>query len=254
MSWDPDRYLRFKAERRQPFYDLLAMVEPKPDMLVLDLGCGTGETTRVLHDTLSARHTLGVDLSKEMLAKSGQHAGGGVAFECADLAEVRVSPPRDLVFSNAALHWLDDHEGRLAALAENVAPGGQIAIQIPANHDQPSHLIANEVIREAPFRDIVGRWERVHSVCAPVLYDRWLRQLGFAQRRVQLVIYGHELPNIDAAVDWVRGTALQPYLERLGKQHFERFLEVYLARLSARMGTEEPFYFPYKRILMWGRR
>ncbi len=147
MVWDPNRYERFKQERQQPFHDLMALVQPQPDMLVLDLGCGTGELTRVLHDHLGARHTLGIDQSGEMLARSAEFVLQNLAFERGDIGEIRISPPRDLVFSNAALHWLDDHASLLAHLSANVAPGGQIAVQVPANHDQPSHVLANTAAR-----------------------------------------------------------------------------------------------------------
>src|ERR1700690_2329494 len=108
-DWNPDQYERFRDERRQPFFDLLALVRPRPNMRVVDLGCGTGELTRLLHDRLQASATLGLDSSAGMLERSQAFAGDGLRFERGDLTAFAPSEPYDLVFSNAALHWAPAH-------------------------------------------------------------------------------------------------------------------------------------------------
>ncbi len=254
MSWDPARYERFKAERRQPFHDLMALVEPQPDMLVLDLGCGTGELTRVLHDHLNARHTLGVDNSSEMLARSAEHVLENLAFEHGDLGEIRISPARDLVFSNAALHWLEDHESLLAHVSANVAPEGQLAVQVPANHEQPSHVLANTVAAEAPFASVLSGYQRKSPVLRPIDYDNILRELGYTERHVRLQIYGHELPSLDDVVTWVSGSLMTAYEARMSPPMYQRYLQDYRRKLHQEIGQAKPFYYQYRRILMWGRK
>src|SRR6202008_4825056 len=108
LSWDPNQYERFKDERAQPFRDLAALVEHRPHMRVADLGCGTGELTRELHEQLSAEETLGIDNSESMLRKA--KPSGTLRFELADIANFASDRPFDLIFSNAALHWVPDHE------------------------------------------------------------------------------------------------------------------------------------------------
>src|SRR6266436_7141427 len=98
-DWNPEQYERFRDERRQPFVDLLALVRPCPSMRVVDLGCGTGELTRQLHDRLQARQTLGLDRSAAMLERSTAFAGKGVRFEEGDLTTFAATAPYDLVFS-----------------------------------------------------------------------------------------------------------------------------------------------------------
>lgn len=252
--WNPALYERFKAERRQPFFDLLSLVQPQPDMRVLDLGCGTGELTAQLHAQLRARHTIGIDSSPTMLARSATWAGPEMRFEKADIGRVRISPPRDLVFSNAALHWLAHHEGLLPHIVEQVARGGQLAIQMPANNDHPSHSTADEVAAEPAFAQALGGWVREPSVMPLEWYDARLRDLGFTERHVRLQIYGHELPRTDEVVTWVRGSVLTAYESRLDPRTFERFIERYTERLFERLPAEEPYYYQYKRILIWGRR
>src|SRR5574342_392777 len=159
-AWNPAQYERFAAERRRPFLDLMALVRPRPGMRVVDLGCGTGELTRVLHLDLQARETLGLDNSDTMLAKSAAFAGNGLRFELADLAGFSSDHAYDLVYSNAALQWVPGHDILLQRLTNALADGGQLAVQIPANHDHPSHVVASEVAREEPFRSALDGYSR----------------------------------------------------------------------------------------------
>src|SRR5271155_5157212 len=120
--WDPEQYERFKAERSRPFFDLLALVRPRPGMRVVDLGCGTGELTFDLHAKLGARETVGVDSSETMLAKGASLAREGLRFERGRIEEWKPEAPVDLVFSNAALHWVDGHEALFARFKDALAP------------------------------------------------------------------------------------------------------------------------------------
>src|SRR6185369_15051304 len=104
--WDPGQYERFKNERSRPFFDLLALVQPAPGGRAIDLGCGTGELTRALHVRLQARETIGLDSSAEMLERSAAFAGGGLAFRQGDIAAFADRDAWDVVYSNAALHWI----------------------------------------------------------------------------------------------------------------------------------------------------
>src|SRR5689334_21339813 len=131
--WSPEQYERFAAERRQPFTDLLALIEPRPRMRIVDLGCGTGELTRELHESLSAEETVGIDSSETMLLKAGRFEGAMLRFEKGDIETFVSERPYDLIFSNAALHWVPDHEQLLTRLTNLLSMDGQIAIQMPAN-------------------------------------------------------------------------------------------------------------------------
>ena len=204
-TWDPKQYERFRAQRRAPFVDLLAMVERTAGMNVLDLGCGTGELTAELHDKLGARSTHGIDRSPAMLEKSGDRTAKGLSFDRGDIANLSSLSARDLVFSNAALHWVPDHPTLLEKLTDLVRPGGQLAIQIPANHDQPSHTTAAALARDEPFTGALRGFVAPIHVLPPESYAQILHQLGYAEQRVELRVYGHTLERPSQVVEWVKG-------------------------------------------------
>src|SRR2546421_4999390 len=161
--WSPDQYDKFKSERQQPFHDLAALVEHRPRMRVVDFGCGTGELTRALHDQLQAEETVGIDNSETMLLKSASFGTEMLRFERGDIERFVTDRPYDLVFSNAALHWVVDHESLLARLTSFLTARGQIAIQMPANDEHASHRVAAALAEEfgvEPRRDYLLPVER----------------------------------------------------------------------------------------------
>lgn len=252
-AWDPDRYARFRDERRQPFLDLLAGVDARPGLRVVDLGCGSGELTRLAHDRLGARETLGIDRSPAMLAKAAAHAGGGVSFAPGDAGAFE-GEGYDLVLSNAALHWVPDHERLLPRLARCLAPGGQLAIQVPANEAHASHATARAVAAEPPFREALGGHVRESPVLEPEAYAHVLFRLGLEARRVRVEVYGHPLASRDDVVEWVRGTLLTDYESRLPADVYAAFLARYRERLAAALPDERPFLYTYRRVFLWARR
>jgi trans-aconitate 2-methyltransferase len=133
-DWDPAEYARFRDQRAQPFLDLMPLVRSRLGMRVADLGCGTGEMTRRLHDHLAASDTVGIDSSASMLALSRPFAGKGLRFRQQDItqfaAEAAAGQPYDLIFSNAALQWLPDHRSLLGRLTAALTPNGQLAFQV----------------------------------------------------------------------------------------------------------------------------
>jgi trans-aconitate 2-methyltransferase len=252
--WDPGRYGRFARERRQPFRDLCARLRPAAGMRVVDLGCGPGDTTRLLHDRLGARDTLGLDTSPNMLARAATLAGGGLRFAQRDIATFDDDAAWDLVFSNAALHWLDDHPALFGRLVRALRPGGQLALQFPANFGHASHVAADDTAAAEPFATHLGGWRRSVPVLEPERYAELLCDLGCTEQQVDLRIYGHRLAGVDDVLEWTRGTLLTDYERRLRPEVYTAFLARYRSRLHEVLGSPSPYFYTYRRFLIWARR
>jgi trans-aconitate 2-methyltransferase len=258
-AWNPSTYHRFAAERRQPFDDLLGLVTPVPGGRVIDLGCGSGELTVELHRHTKAAETVGVDTSPAMLAEASRHTTDHLRFVRSDLSRFpdETGGEFDVVFSNAALHWVPDHSQLLGRLAAGLAPGGQLAFQVPANFDHPSHLAARHVAETEPFAArlaAAGVGARPEPVLPPERYAELLDEDGFTDQHVRLQVYGHHLASTDDVVDWVRGTLLTPYQAAFSDDDFAGFLDAYRVELRRRLGERRPYFYPFKRILAWARR
>jgi trans-aconitate 2-methyltransferase len=187
------------------------------------------------------------------LDKSHAYASDGLSFELGDIATWAPAEPFDVVFSNAALHWVNDHPALLARLTSVLAPGGQLAAQVPANHDHASHLVAERVAAEEPFRTALGGYVRRAPVLEPEQYAQLLHRLGYEAQQVRLHVYLHVLPDPEGVVEWVKGTLLTDYRRRLPEETYEEFVERYGALLLSELPDERPYPFTFKRILLWGR-
>lgn len=263
-SWNPEQYHRFQRERSAPFFDLLALIERVGQPRVIDLGCGTGELTAAAHDRLAARETIGIDRSPAMLATAQQLDVRGLSFQLGDLSDpVSLMGGRergagfDVILSNAALHWVPDHAAVLSRWSDALVADGQLAVQMPANFDHPSHRLAADLARETPFAPLLadGRsGDPAQDVLAPESYATLLHDLGFARQHVRLQVYAHVLASTDEVVEWVKGTTLTRYREQLPPDLFDDFLSRYREQLLAELGHHEPYFYAFKRILLWARR
>jgi trans-aconitate 2-methyltransferase len=255
-GWAPEQYRRFASERSQPFHDLLGLVERVPVRRAVDLGCGSGELTRVLVERLEPQSTVGIDNSPAMLADAAAHAGTALRFELGDIGTWTAHGDHDLVFANASLQWVPDHATVLARWAGALTPDGQLAVQVPANGDHPSHVLAAELSREEPYRSAFGGHPPPDAAATNVLhpedYAVLLHDLGFAHQHVRLQVYAHVLGSSAEVVEWVRGTTLTRFAA-LGPELLAQFVDEYRSRLLAEIGHRSPYLYPFKRILFWAR-
>lgn len=246
MPWNPDRYHQFKSERAAPFEDLLQLLTRRAGLSVVDLGCGPGELTVRLADELPGSEVLGIDTSEEMLARAASHTRPGLSFQLGDIATV--SGQWDLVFSHAAIQWLDDHETLVPRLMSLVRPGGQLAVQVPSNQRHPALVYIRDVAREEPFATALEGYNRDFPVLTIDRYADLLYESGGTQLTVFEKVYPHVLQDADALADWSLGTALVPYLERLPPELQEPFLTRYREKLRARW-PGSPVFYGFRRTL-----
>ena len=246
-AWDPAQYNRFAGERERPFWDLAALIEPHESPTVVDLGCGDGRLTHALGRHLGAASILGIDASASMLEGAARYADATTSFAWGDLATWRAEGV-DVIFANASLQWVEDHPAVLARWMGSLRAGGQLAVQVPANGDHPSHLVAGELAGE-----YFGEDDHVaRNVLAPEDYAATLAALG-ADVDVSLRVYLHELASSEELVEWMKGTALTQLRGRLSDTDYAAFVAEYRARLLARVGVRSPYLFTFKRILMYAR-
>ena len=257
-KWNPEQYARFRAERSQPFFDLLGLVRARPGMRVVDLGCGTGELTAAMHRQIEASETIGVDNSAAMLTESAAFTGDGVRFESADLRDFAARSEHarafDLVFSNACLQWVPEQAAIIEQLTGLLNADGQIAIQVPSNEDHPSHIVAREIASEQPFAEALGGHVRRFSNLTLDGYAHLFDRMGYSEQKIRMQVYAQRLPSSADVVEWVRGSLLTDYQKRLSPELFALFLDRYRTRLLGQLEDRRPFLYPYKRILVWAAR
>lgn len=251
MPWNPDLYDKFKSERFAPFDDLLKLINVRKGMRVIDLGCGTGELTSRLAYHLPKSEVVGIDSSKEMLSRAGSLSRSGLSFEKRAIEDI--SGEWDLVFSHAAIQWVDDHAALIPRLIALVRPGGQLAIQLPSNHEHPAHTIIEQIAGEEPFRELLDGWSRRSPVLRVAEYAELLHQNRCEKLVVFEKVYPHVLSGTEDLVTWTSSTALVPYFDRLSTEGQEEFLERYRMRLNA-LWPRGPVFYGFQRILFYAMR
>jgi trans-aconitate 2-methyltransferase len=237
MAWNPAQYLRYGDERLRPAAELLARVPLVAVRAVADLGCGPGNVTPLLAARWPEADIVGVDADAAMLerARAAHRGQPHVRFEQADLAQWAPATRYDLVYSNAALHWLDDHAALFPRLMAAVAPGGALAAQMPANFAAPSHALLAETVRSARWRSGLAPLLRAAPVAPAQAYLALLAPLA---RSVDAwtTEYLHVLPcpgdGEHPVVAWMRGTALTPFLAALDADAQQAFVADYRARIA----------------------
>ncbi len=254
-AWNPQQYEKFKDQRSQPFFDLMNLLQPQKDAEVIDLGCGTGELTAKLHEHLKAKRTIGIDSSEEMLKKAAAFAGGGLDFQAGDIETWQSENSADVVFSNAALQWCSNHPRLFRKIKEALRENGQLAVQMPMNHDYPTHVLASKMTFEEPWASLLRteRYEKQKTMLTAEEYAKLLFDLGFKEQKVFLRVYGHILESREGILEWVKGTLLTFFKSKLSKSDYELFLAEYRERLFEELSDEKPFFYPFKRILLWAR-
>jgi trans-aconitate 2-methyltransferase len=258
-SWDPEQYRRFADERAAPFHDLLALLRPGPIERAVDLGCGPGELTAFAAERVGAATMLGVDHSPEMLEAAKAHQSERVQFVHGDISAWTSDHDHDLVLAAASLQWVPDHAAVLARWTAALRPGGQLAVQMPANARAPTHTVAAAVAAIEPYRSAFGTEGPppdpvARNVLAPEDYARLLYDLGYEEIHVHLRVYPHVLPSARHAVEWVKGTTLTRFRARLSEALYGQFLIDYEQALLEEMGDRSPCFFPFNRILFVARR
>jgi trans-aconitate 2-methyltransferase len=261
MSWNPAQYLQYEDARLRPALDLLARVPLDAAAAVVDLGCGAGNVARHLARRWPAARIEGVDGDAGMLERARVATSGDGRFswtQC-DLAAWRPRDRVDVLYSNAALHWLDDHARLFPRLFAAVAPGGAMAVQMPDNFRAPSHEALFDTASLPRWRERLAPQVRRAPVAAIAHYHAWLEPLAESMD-LWATEYLQRLPMREdgehPVVAWMRGTALVPFLEALVEEERHAFVGEFAARIEGAYPRRRDgsVLFPFRRIFIVAMR
>lgn len=242
QEWDPQQYLRFKAERTQPSLDLVARLKsycgsngtPFAPKTALDLGCGPGNSTMVVANAFPDARVLGVDNSPDMVREAERTCAtsdGRVSFRRFDATDDPTPLAQepggaegfDLIFSNACIQWVPDNAALIKRLLGALASGGLLAVQVPVNANEPIYQCIYHVVDSERWVPCFER-RRFFTTLQPMEYFDVLAASA-SDFTMWLTTYLHRLPSVDAVVEWFRGTGLRPFLQQLTSQQQSQFLE-----------------------------
>ena len=278
MTWSPEQYLRFAQPRLRPALDLLARIDVAAPARICDLGCGAGNVTEFLVRRWPGADVVGIDGSATMLARA-QRALPGVRWICRDIAQWPAAEPLaqrggardgahtgeairqheddrfDVIFSNAALHWLPDHQRLFPALAASLAQGGVLAVQVPNNFAAPSHTAIADAVLDGPWRSRLAPLLGPTPVAEPAMYFDWLRA-HVADIDIWQTEYLQVLEGTDPVKEWTKGTWLKRFLEALEPAPAAAFEAAYAERVRAAYPPLDDgrTLLPFRRLFIVARR
>jgi trans-aconitate 2-methyltransferase len=250
--WDTTQYLRFGGERARPFFDLIASVGADKPGFVVDMGCGPGNLTATLAERWPSATVVGVDSSAEMIeaaqARVKPADAPGLSFMRDDIRHWKPQALPDVIVSNAVLQWVPEHREVLADWASWLPDEGWLAVQVPGNFDQPSHVLLRELAEAARWRPFLKDVNLTRKSADPADYAGLLAQAG-CEVDAWETTYLHILQGPDPVLEWIKGTGLRPVLAVLDAEQAADFLADYGEQLREAY-PRQPFgtVFPFRRI------
>lgn len=247
-EWNSEQYLKFQNQRTQPAIDLAKRIEINNPKNILDVGCGPGNSTKVLKNVFPNAHILGIDSSENMIKKA-REVYSDIAFKVMDItSENQDLENFDIIFSNACLQWIPNHRDFIPRLFSKLSKGGVLAVQIPMNFQEKLFTIMNETINE-------DKWDFSSMSIEP---NETLKQEEYFDILSSLTdhfdiwetVYYHNMPSIDAMVEWIKGTRLRPYLDALNGNDAEKFINEITEKASRAYNRQEngEFIFKFRRF------
>lgn len=234
-GWDADEYHRVSRPQVAMAQAVLDRLELAGDEAVLDAGCGSGRVTALLLERLPRGRVIAVDSSAQMVTRArAELAGAAAEVRHCDLVELRLAPGEhvDAIFSNAVLHWVDDHDALFARLAAALRPGGRMSVQCGGEGNVAAlHATAIAAADDAGLADRFDGWPGPWNFAGPAATERRLRAAGFDDVRCWLQPWPVQPDEPRAYLETI---CLGPHLERLEPGEHEPFLDAMLARLGER--------------------
>jgi trans-aconitate 2-methyltransferase len=252
MPWNPEVYNQFKSIRYKPFFDLANLLDEVNMHRCVDVGCGTGEQTRILSERFKDAHFLGIDSSEEMLKESKQFTNKNLSFNKLTIEQFADNDTTwDLIFSNAALQWSDNHEVLFPKLISKLKNGGQLAIQMPFQKENILNKLLHELVTKDPFKEMLDGFVRNSPLLEIDDYANILFKAGLSDINISLKVYPIIAENELDLYNFISGSALIPYMEKLDAKRQELLKEEFTKRIRNNFKTF-PAIYSFKRLLMYG--
>jgi len=229
-EWNSEQYLKFGKQRTQPTIDLAKRIPVEHPGNILDIGCGPGNSTAVLRKIFPQAHILGVDYSEDMIKKA-KSSYPDIDFALCDVTtDLDKFDRYDIIFSNACLQWIPNHRELIPALLNRLNENGTLAVQIPMNGQEALFQIMNEVVSEPKW----GFSSVNAETNGTLLPEEYFDILSSCTRNFDIweTVYYHNMPSVEAMVEWIKGSRLRPYLNTLDEAKAAS-LEKEIARRAA---------------------
>ncbi len=254
-TWDAELYLRYADERTRPSQDLIAAIPLERPARIVDIGCGPGNSTELLKRRWPDAEVIGLDSSPEMLAEAARRYPDG-RWVLGNAVDWTPPHPVDLVFANASLQWLRDHASLVPRLLRHVAPGGVLAVQLPAHFASALHQHIRRVAEDPEWQHLMAPARRALTVEPPAFYFDLLHPL-VERLDMWATEYFHAMSDAEAIVQWIQGTGLRPFLEALETDaQRERFLEMLRTYVRDSYSTRPngQVLFPFRRLFIVAKK
>jgi trans-aconitate 2-methyltransferase len=253
-AWDPAQYLRFAGERLRPALDLLAQIPLDAPGRIVDLGCGPGNVTAILQSRFPNAEIVGVDGSAEMLLKARATAPQ-CRFEQADFFQWQPAEPLDLIYSNAALQWVDRHPVLFPRLLSFLAPGGVLAVQMPDMYDTPLRQIPYDLTRTDAWSAHLRGVASAPGILPAAQYWDLLRPIA-ATLDLWRTTYMHALRGENTVAEWAAGSSLRVFLDALPEECRDAFRQAYseAAKTHYPQRPDGTTLLPFHRLFIVARK
>jgi trans-aconitate 2-methyltransferase len=243
IAWDPAAYAANSASQQAWARELIAKLELRGDERILDVGCGDGKVTAELARAVPQGAATGIDSSLDMIrfARTAFRNGTvpNVEFHVMDARQIRFDRAFDLIFSNAALHWVDDHQAFLRGASACLRPGGRLVVSCGGKGNAQHVFIALRAeMRLKRWREFFHRLEKPYFFYSPEDYEKWLPHFGFKTRSVRLADKDMVFPGREGFAGWFRTTWL-PYTQRVPESAREEFIAAVADRYVATHPLDE---------------
>lgn len=238
FAWNPADYAAHSASQQVWARELIAKLKPRGDERILDVGCGDGKITAELSLAVSRGAVVGIDSSPDMVRFARGRFGSGqfpnLEFRVMDARRLEFEGGFDLVFSNATLHWVDDHRAFLRGAAACLRPGGRLVVSCGGKGN--AHEVFNALrpeLRSARWRKYFRRLETPYFFYSPEEYLEWLPHFEFDSADVQLASRDAVHEGREGFAAWLRTTWL-PYTQRVPGELREEFIAGVVNRYVAK--------------------